>query len=854
MKIRIGTRKSRLAMIQTEIVKNINEKVIGTAAKEAGREKIDIEIVPIITQGDKVLDRSLTSFGGKGVFTKELEEQLLDGRIDIAVHSAKDMPMEFPEGLSIGAVLEREDPRDVLVTRSGIKAEKLAPGSIIGTSSLRRELQIKHINPQVQIKLLRGNVETRLKKLENGEYDGILLAAAGLKRLEIGERDGFFFEYMDTEHFVPAAGQGILAVEVRNGELEDIMAAIHSETAAKMLEAERTFLGFMGGGCNAPCGAYCQKKEDSLRMNVMYAADGKYPVFEAMELAEEDDESCEDKQEYADDEFYADNEAYSDDETYADDWEYEDMTLSQELAARLAQRVSVGKVVLAGAGPGDKGLLSRKAWEAVKTADVIVYDNLISPSMLNDASMDAELIYAGKRSGCHSMKQEEINQILIEQAEQGKTVLRLKGGDPYIFGRGGEEAMELAARRIPFEIIPGISSSYSVPAYSGIPVTDRNLASSFHVITGHEGIHKHSSVLDYEVLAKEEGTLIFLMGVHSLKDIAEGLISCGKDRKTPAAVIERGTTTAQRTVVSDLENIWNKVKEEGIGTPAIIVIGPVVNLRRSLSWFEKGPLFGKKVLITGTRQMVRQMEEVFKPFGGETAAISLIETEGMVTEETIRYLSDLRHYTWIVFTSSNGVTEFFRQLREMELDFRCLGNVKFAVIGKGTERTLREFGFISDFIPSSYTSEKLAEEWVPGLKKDDRVLFVKAAESSKALPEALDKAGIVWDGASVYRTAPDFRRQEEIQRLGREMDYIVFTSGSGVRAFASMTEAEDREKWKGKIVSIGPVTSKEAEKEGVHVDITAAVYTAEGVRDAILSDAVRRDTNGKIYYGSGDYV
>ena len=203
MKIRIGTRKSRLAMIQTEIVKNIIEKVIGNAAKEAGREKIDIEIVPIITQGDKVLDRSLTSFGGKGVFTKELEEQLLDGRIDIAVHSAKDMPMEFPEGLSIGAVLEREDPRDVLVTRSGIKAEKLAPGSIIGTSSLRRELQIKHINPQVQIKLLRGNVETRLKKLENGEYDGILLAAAGLKRLEIGERDGFFFEYMDTEHFVP---------------------------------------------------------------------------------------------------------------------------------------------------------------------------------------------------------------------------------------------------------------------------------------------------------------------------------------------------------------------------------------------------------------------------------------------------------------------------------------------------------------------------------------------------------------------------------------------------------------------------------------------------------------------------
>ena len=329
MKIRIGTRKSRLAVIQTEIVKKAIEQRAGG--------QVEVEIVPVLTQGDRVLDKSLMAFGGKGVFTKELEEQLLEGSIDIAVHSAKDMPMEFPQGLSIGAVLEREDPRDVLVTSTGIKAAELSPGSIVGTSSLRRELQVKAINPQVQIQLLRGNVETRLEKLKNGEYDGILLAAAGLNRLGIRAGEGFFFEYMDTEQFVPAAGQGILAVEIRTGELEELMKAIHSEAAAQILEAERTFLTVLGGGCNAPCGAHCERLEHGLRMNVMYARDGKNPVFDRMEIEE--------------------NEEIKGEEA------------ARRLAEQLAERVAMGKVILAGAGPGDSGLISRKAWEAVKEAD-----------------------------------------------------------------------------------------------------------------------------------------------------------------------------------------------------------------------------------------------------------------------------------------------------------------------------------------------------------------------------------------------------------------------------------------------------------------------------------------------------
>lgn len=260
MKLRIGTRKSRLAVVQTELVRD---------AIWACFPDMEIELVPISTKGDRHLERSLASFGGKGVFTRELEDALLQGEIDMAVHSAKDMPMEFPKGLTLGAVLCREDPRDVLVTTSGIAAKKLPAGSVIGTSSLRRELQIRHLNPQVQIRLLRGNVQTRLEKLMTGGYDGILLAAAGLRRLGLTKQEGIFLEYLDTKEFIPAPGQGILGVEIRAGELAEVMAAVHSPEDAVMLRAEREYLTVLGGSCNAPCAAYCRQEGESLAMSVI---------------------------------------------------------------------------------------------------------------------------------------------------------------------------------------------------------------------------------------------------------------------------------------------------------------------------------------------------------------------------------------------------------------------------------------------------------------------------------------------------------------------------------------------------------------------------------------------------------
>ncbi len=802
MKLRIGTRKSRLALVQTELVR---DKIL------ACFPDMETELVPISTKGDKYLDRSLTSFGGKGVFTKELEEALLQGEIDLAVHSAKDMPMELPEGLALGAVLPREDPRDVLVTLDGTLAEELPEGSVIGTSSLRRELQIRQLNPQVQVGLLRGNVQTRLKRLQEGEYKGILLAAAGLKRLGLLEPPGVFFQYLNVNRFIPAAGQGILGVEIREGELAEVMAAIHSEETAAMLLAERKYLTILGGSCNAPCGAYCRMENDRLIMSAMYARDGVHPVL------------CE---------------RYKELKNGGTGEKPQGLTKQAvDLAEELARQVRLQPVSLVGAGPGDAGLFTQKGLDCVRKADVIIYDNLISGSILNEAPLDAELIYAGKRSSNHHLTQEEINQLLVEQAFLGKYVVRLKGGDPFIFGRGGEEALALTENGIPFEVVPGISSSYSVPAYGGIPVTQRGMASSFHVITGHEGAHKLQEVLDYATLAKEEGTLVFLMGLKNLGKIAEQLLIWGKEKDTPAAVIQQGTTAGQRKVISTLEHVEKAAKQAGIETPAITVVGDVVGLEEKLDWFGKGVLSGRRVLVTGSRYVAGETAEALRPYGAETISLSVVESRLLWTEQIQKSLNELGDYQWMVFTSGNGVDLFFRLLREQDLDLRKLMHVKFAAVGKKTAAALRRHGFCCDFVPSGFSGADLAREWIPGLEKEDRVLLLRAKDGSPVLSEKLAEAGVNFDDVPIYETWVDERRKEELNRVIQEVDYVTVASGSAVRALCRMVENVGD--LKAKVVSIGPSTTRMAEQMGLRVWKTAAEDTSEGMTAAILADNLR---------------
>ena len=796
MKLRIGTRKSRLAMVQTEMVKQ---------QIEACFPDLEIEVIPMSTRGDKILDRSLTSFGGKGVFTKELEEALLRNEIDLAVHSAKDMPMEFPRGLAMGAVLSRAEAADVLVTRSGIPARELPAGSVIGTSSLRRQIAIRSLNPQVFTKMLRGNVQTRLEKLRNGDYDGILLAAAGLERLGLQNPEDLHLEYLDKELFIPAAGQGILALEIREGELGEIMRAIHSPEAAMQLRAEREFLTILGGSCNAPCGAYCRKEDGKLAMTVMYARDGIHPVFRkgTVELGGETTDE-------------------------------EKLETAEKLADSLAIQVRFRPVYLVGAGPGDAGLFTRKGLECVRNADVIVYDNLISGSILNEARLDAELIYAGKRSGQHSMKQEEISRLLVQLAMTGKSVVRLKGGDPYIFGRGGEEALELTRHGIPFEVVPGISSSYSVPAYAGIPVTHRKLASSFHVITGHEGAGKTQESLNYEVLAKEEGTLVFLMGLRHLGEISRRLIEGGKPADTPAAVIQNGTTANQKMAVSDLAHIAEEAQRCGIQTPAITVVGQVVGLEKKLSWFGSGrPLSGKRVLVTGTRYISEELEDELRPLGAETIAVSLIESRLLDNKEIRKALDELHTYQWLVFTSSNGVDLFFEAMRRADRDLRCLMHLKFAAIGRKTEAALKAHGFRCDFVPENFSGTDLAREWIPTLKENERVLLMRAKEGSEVLPRKLREAGVDFSDVPLYETWVDTRRKEELNRIIHQVDYVAVASSSAARALCNMLEEKEFE---AKIISIGPYTTKTVREMGLPVYADAVEYTASGIAAVILAD------------------
>ena len=628
-----------------------------------------------------------------------------------------------------------------------------------------------------------------------------MLAAAGLDRLELSDVNQWKFEHLSSEVCLPAAGQAILAVESRNGDLREVLNAIHDKCAWVELCAERAFLKAIGGSCNAPAAGLAHLDENGvLQMDALFAPDQKHyrRVSGTLETGFDGDKG---------------------------------VCLGEELAEKLMQ----GKVWLVGAGPGNMDLVTQKCLRCIRQADVIIYDSLATDSLLNEARMDAELIYAGKRADHHHLRQWETNALLIEKAKEGKNVVRLKGGDPFIFGRGGEEAQELRAAGIEYEIVCGVSSCYGAPAYAGIPVTHRDHASSFHVITGHEGNHKSGTVLDYATLAKEEGTLVFLMGLKNLPSIASNLIANGKDPKTPAAVIQEGTTARQRVVTGTLERIAEIVEEEQIKTPAITVVGDVVTLQKEIKWVDSKPLYGTRVLVTATEQMSRHLCEVLEEEGAEAVAFSLIETEPLHTEAIEKMAEEVESYSWIVLTSNNGVRIFFDALRKQGKDVRSLADLKFAVIGAATKEELEKHGIFADFVPSRYSSRELAAEWVPTLRADEKVLLARAEEASEELSDALKEAGIDYEDVALYHTAVDQRKSEELNRILPQVDYVTLCSASAVRAYVSMLDEVGRQS-DPRIICIGPVTERAAKAAGLAVHQSAVVYTAEGIKDVLLYD------------------
>lgn len=489
----------------------------------------------------------------------------------------------------------------------------------------------------------------------------------------------------------------------------------------------------------------------------------------------------------------------------------------------------VKKVSLVGVGPGDESLLTLKALECIQNADVLVYDNLINLTVLNKARLDAKLIYAGKISGNHYLTQDKINETIAEYAANGEYVVRLKGGDPYIFGRGGEEAEYLIERCIDFEIVHGVSSFYAGLGYAGIPITFRGEATSFHVFTGHRKKGEPLD-LDFKNIAKSEGSLVFLMGISNLPLIVNGLLSNGMDPHIGAAIVENGTRYNQRVFRGELCSIEEIAKRENIGSPALIVVGDVC--KKDLSFFNKLklPLSGKNILLTATRSLAEKMAKRFKDTGANICEMSLIAIKEIEIEKE-RLLSEINDSTHILFTSSNGVDIFFEQIKRYGIDIRSLYNKKICVIGSGSGEALNKYGVNADFIPSKFDSKSFLDEILPKLDKDSKVLMLRAKIGSDVLPKGLKSAGIAFSDIPVYDTIIDHRKKFELNKDMENFDYVVAASASGAKALVEMIE--DKKMLSGKVVSIGPVTTKALVELGIENIITAKRYDVEGIIDAI---------------------
>ncbi len=500
---------------------------------------------------------------------------------------------------------------------------------------------------------------------------------------------------------------------------------------------------------------------------------------------------------------------------------------------------SKGIVYLVGAGPGDAGLLTVRGAELIARADVLVYDALVNPDLLRLAPKTAEIIYGGKRAKDHAIPQEEMNQLLVKKAKEGKVVVRLKGGDPYIFGRGGEEAEEIHDAGIDFEVVPGISSTFAAPNYAGIPVTHRDFCSSYTVITGHEDPTKEESAIDWAALAKTPGTKIVLMGVERIRQIAAKFVENGLPAKTPVAMVRWGTTGRQKTIEGTLATIADVVEKTGFTAPAVTIIGGVVSLRKKLNWFEKRSLFGQRIVVTRTREQASQLSNQLTERGAQVLEIPTIRIT--VPEERIALveaMAGIGSYDWLVFTSPNGVTSFFDYFFKANDDVRALGICRIAAVGPATAAKLKELHLRVDAMPEEYVAKKVAEAIS---KKDDvenlRILILRAEVASPELPKQLEDLGGIVDDVACYRTVPE---TDDVNGAAAKLveegaDWVTFTSSSTVENFhARFNLPELKKKFPGlKLLSIGPETSKAITALGLKPDVEAKPHNIEGMVKAL---------------------
>ncbi|MCK9274815.1 MAG: uroporphyrinogen-III C-methyltransferase [Syntrophales bacterium] len=494
-----------------------------------------------------------------------------------------------------------------------------------------------------------------------------------------------------------------------------------------------------------------------------------------------------------------------------------------------------GIVYIIGGGPGDPGLLTIRGKECLEKAETVVYDYLVNEDILGYAPADARRIYVGKKGGDHTVSQDELNRILVEEAREGRAVARLKGGDPFIFGRGGEEAQVLAAAGIPFEIVPGVSSAVAVPAYAGIPLTHRSHTSTVAFVTGHEDPSKEESRLDWEKLAGIE-TLVFLMGVKNLPFITKMLVEKGKNPRTPAALIRRGTTPDQETLAAALSDIAEVAKVRKFSPPAIFIVGDVVGLREELAWFEKKPLFGKTVVVTRPEEQAGPFAALLREKGANVIAIPVIRVTPVDdTGPLDEALSRIASYRWIIFTSANGVKFFFERMREKGMDVRDLKGIRMATIGPATAAAIGKMGLRVDLVPEEFISEGVVKAFDNFEIAGARILLPRAETARDVIPQGLAKRGAIVDVVPVYRTVGSGKDGSDLVRAMEDgdVDVVTFTSPSTVINFIAVIGGISKIPPSVAIACIGPVTQAAVEKAGLKADIMQGPYDMAGFAEAI---------------------
>lgn len=768
--IKIGTRNSPLALCQAKMVQ---------AAIRAAVPQIITEIVPMTTTGDRILDRTLDKVGGKGLFVKELDRALLDGEIDIAVHSLKDVPMENAPGIVTAAYLERGNPKDVLVVRA-----KDVPVKVIGTSSARRACQLERLYPDARIVPVRGNLQTRLGKMERGDMDALVLAAAGLERMGEGSR---ISRYFSVDDMIPAAGQGVVVVQMRSRDIDQeqfsFLRRIDCRESRVAAETERAFTSELGGGCHAAVGAYARLENDC------FVLDGFYQDEASGELRGGSVRLPAGRMIPADD---AQMHAICS----------EGIELGRRLARRLSERMSGGYVWIAGAGPGSVELLTKKARRLMESVDVIAYDALVSEEILAKAGRHIRMISVGKRAGAHSVPQDDINRLLVESAQAGYRVLRLKGGDPFLFGRGAEEMEQLRAAGVQCEVIPGVPSAIAALSYAGIPVTHRDYASSVHMITG-QNRHDKDGRIPYKALVQTGGTLVFLMGLGRLEEICAGLQKAGMDADTPAAVVSCGTTAFQNVVCAPLFELARSVRKQQIHAPAIICVGYVCACRENISWKERKPLHDRLYIVTRPEGKESDLADALRDRGAQVIELPSIERIPTFLQrhpdEVWKMIAERKKPGWLVFTSPAGVDLFFQALDRSGFDIRQLLSAQtelfFAVVGKATASRLRCHGISPDVMPRRYDSDALTDLLLEAAK-GHHIFLMRAKKGTQYIPETLIRNGLEVTDIALYDTVradmPSWlHRVKEL--IGKDrVDGVCFTSASTVESFAASMDIPER--------------------------------------------------------------